>query len=280
MSRTRSRRDGPDRTLAASVCPQCGAEFVEGVGECSDCGVSLVAPRAPAERLTSPDGLVPVGTSFDPPFGRALAQAFDRAGIAHYFEALPYEAEGEFGPVMVHRVGAYVRPDDEEAATRLFSALDAAPWRDTSEVVAAATREPNEEATPEPTGHEGSPSLRDLAISDLDLPAAPSRNTGVGFAHHAAGFALWWLCLWGFFDGRLLLGVSSAIVAIVLHVRGERIGKAWRAEWEARAEAERRELEARDWDAVEAENRRKLDEAERVMRGEADPEDVDWLRDA
>ncbi|MEM6328379.1 MAG: hypothetical protein AAF791_14795 [Bacteroidota bacterium] len=247
MSRTRSRRDGPDRARAAAICPDCGAEFIAGITACSDCGGSLVAPRPDAERLTSPEGLVPVGGAFGPGVGREVAAAFDRGGIAHYLEPVHEEVQGEFGPVPIYQFVAYVRPEEYETALRLYHDLDG-----------GTSREETSHTSAQP------PSLRDLMTADVGLPAAPTRNTGRGHALHGIAVLLWLGCIGALTGGRLLLSVACAITALVLHAHAARIGRGWRAEWDERARVERQQAAATDWEAIEAEQHRRVMAAERA----------------
>ena len=71
-------------------------------------------------------------------------------------------------------------------------------------------------------------------------------------------------------NGRWVLAAGAVVMALALHVWAWRIGRDWRRQWAAEQETQRQNLKAKDWDAIEAEEQRLLDEAERDMNAETD----------
>lgn len=262
MARTRSRRDTPDHRTAAAVCPDCGAEFVAGVETCSDCGVTLAAPSGPAERLTSNGGLVRIGHPFNSAFGRSLAEAFDGARIAHYFEPSSTEEQNEFGTSLVYRFEAFVRPEASEEATRLFQGLHI-----------TTSSEERENAMVE------EPSLREFALAGADSLDDEEPLPSGGALFHSLTLPLWLGALHGFRVGSplsRLIALGAVIVAIGLHMYAWSLNRRWTRERARQVRDKRYALEAKDWDLIETQARQQLEESERVLRGEVNPDDLDW----
>ncbi len=83
------------------ICPQCGAEYREGITECADCEVALVEPSAvEAESHPEPD-LVEVMETSDPAVLPIVASLLEAAGI----DAV-VEGEGVMGVLPVGQFGA------------------------------------------------------------------------------------------------------------------------------------------------------------------------------
>ncbi len=80
-------------------CPECGAEYREGITECSDCEVALVAEPPPAPAHPEPDLVEVLGTT-DPALLPVVLSLLESAGIEAVVEGdevmgvLPF---GEFG---------------------------------------------------------------------------------------------------------------------------------------------------------------------------------------
>ncbi len=108
-------------------CPECGTEYRDGVTECSDCRVRLVAEEP--QRAKGPGdpnlGLVTVLEGSDPFVIAAAKGLLEKAGIP--FHVLGEELGARYGPV-----GAFIHPwcrmqvgtDREEEARLLLQDLD------------------------------------------------------------------------------------------------------------------------------------------------------------
>ncbi|MEM1056274.1 MAG: hypothetical protein AAGI52_12180 [Bacteroidota bacterium] len=269
MSRTRSRRDRrsnrqADRHTAAAVCPECGAEFVAGAEACSDCGVPLVAPTRAGERLHSPDGLVSVGPAFSEDISWPLAEALTDSGLDHHMRPI----EAERGGILVFVYEPYVLPQDVVEAERIVAEISARPGFQ-------FTRDEEKE---EENTH--TPRLRDFELAEPAYRPEDRPNPVRSSWLQAGAFACWWgvmsmLILADSSAIRAGLGIAFALGAVSLHLAASRTVRAHRETLASAAEAERRELEAQDWDAIEEEERRILAETFPEEPGDRPFEDRD-----
>ncbi len=103
-------------------CPECGAEYREGILECSDCQTALV-PEFPPEPLPGPEPkleLVTVLATGDP--GRiAVAKSLLEDSRIEYLTK--DEAFHDLFPVSRFRIQIQVRSEDKEEAGELLADL-------------------------------------------------------------------------------------------------------------------------------------------------------------
>ena len=101
-------------------CPECGAEYREGILECSDCQTVLV-PEIPSEPEPKPKlELVTVLASGDP--GRiAVAKSLLEDSRIEYLTK--DEGFHDLFPVSRFRIQIQVRPEDREEAGELLADL-------------------------------------------------------------------------------------------------------------------------------------------------------------
>ena len=100
------------------VCPLCRAQFLEGYGECPNCG----APLRPAQGFSEFDGDGAYLPVFDhPQFAEALCTALQRARIPFENSRLIGTRTG--GRKHVPLNGITVLASDEERARRIFTSL-------------------------------------------------------------------------------------------------------------------------------------------------------------
>ncbi len=69
-------------------CPQCRAEYLQGVRECADCGIPLVValPEPPAREQPADLELVEVLATFNPGDIALLKSVLDANGIDYLFQ--------------------------------------------------------------------------------------------------------------------------------------------------------------------------------------------------
>ncbi len=103
-------------------CPQCGAEYREGLLECSDCQLPLVGELPPrSEQHPQPDlKLVTVLATGNPALIAVAKSLLEDSGIEYLTQN---EGLHDLFPVNRFRIHIQVRPDDEEEATALLADL-------------------------------------------------------------------------------------------------------------------------------------------------------------
>jgi hypothetical protein len=103
-------------------CPQCGAEYREGILECSDCQLPLVAELPPEPKLQpEPDlELVTVLATGNPALIAVAKSLLEDSGIEY---ATQNEGLHNLFPVNRFRIHIQVRQEDEEEATGLLADL-------------------------------------------------------------------------------------------------------------------------------------------------------------
>lgn len=256
MPRTRSRRDRLED--AAAVCPTCGAEFVAGVEACSDCRMPLVAPTPLGARLPTAEELVPLEGLYSADLARPLADALERRGLDHHLDAQSATDADGGRPTYLFEV--YVRPEDKAAAQAIRQEVEARPG------LQFAPDDQDRQPVPPPR-------LREFADEPHDAPP-PDEDAWKRRLAHLLAIPFWWATLYASAlasdSGGLLpyaLAILAPCVALGLHATGWRLARAERAAWAQRLADEPEPL---DWDALEEENRQRLAEAERVIRGEMD----------
>lgn len=116
--------EAPRRGTLGSIvfCPECGAEYRQGVSVCSDCQVLLTSefPLEPQSAAQPDVELVTVLTTGNDAVIPVAKSLLDDAGIGYLAKN-----EGFHGlfPVSRFRVEIQVRQDDEEEARQLLADL-------------------------------------------------------------------------------------------------------------------------------------------------------------
>ena len=67
-------------------CPECESEYREGILECRDCGVALVATLAPPLQLVE-EPVAPLAETHDPLLVEALIDALEKAEVPYVITA-------------------------------------------------------------------------------------------------------------------------------------------------------------------------------------------------
>jgi hypothetical protein len=99
-------------------CPQCGSEYLDGISDCTDCGVKL-AIHPPAEVETEWIHFVTVLTTRDHAELALAKSVLDGEGIPFFAKNDEVESLMAAGPVEVQ-----VPPEHEQAAKDLLAALN------------------------------------------------------------------------------------------------------------------------------------------------------------
>ena len=100
-------------------CPQCNAEYVEGVTHCADCGVELVAEQpAPSEQLAYVD-YEQILATYNPGDVALLKSLLDSEEIDYYFDGEDFL----YSTPMVQPAQLLVRPHDMTRARELIKPL-------------------------------------------------------------------------------------------------------------------------------------------------------------
>ncbi len=101
------------------ICPECGAEYVRGIEECTDCEVPLVH----AAQLTTDDGAAPEWAELlvvtDETEAQLIRGYLESEGVPCNLESLVFHAEPfTFGPLSKVRV--HVPASEVERARKLL----------------------------------------------------------------------------------------------------------------------------------------------------------------
>ena len=100
-------------------CPQCNAEYVEGVTQCADCGVELVGePPDPGAQLSYVNYEQLLAT-YNPGDVAILKSVLDSEDIQYYFEGEDFL----YSTPMVQPTQLLVRTEDVERAQKLIKPL-------------------------------------------------------------------------------------------------------------------------------------------------------------
>lgn len=100
-------------------CPQCNAEYVEGVTQCADCEVELVAEPSSAEDQLAYVDYKQVLATYNPGDVAFLKSVLDSRGIEYYFDGEDFL----YSTPMVQPAQLLVRPDDFERTIELIKPL-------------------------------------------------------------------------------------------------------------------------------------------------------------
>ena len=103
------------------LCPQCGAEYREGILECSDCQLPLVAELPPQPKPQPDLDLVTVLATGNPALIAVAKSLLEDSGIEYLTQN---EGLHDLFPVHRFRIHIQVRQEDEGEATALLADLD------------------------------------------------------------------------------------------------------------------------------------------------------------
>jgi hypothetical protein len=114
---------------AAMFCPQCGAEYREGVASCKDCGVALVATLSPEPDEPEWVDLVTVLRTSDEAQLTVAKSLLEAEGIRCLLKSAGVQGIVDFGQLSgtslaMNLIELRVRSDDAEAARELLAAQD------------------------------------------------------------------------------------------------------------------------------------------------------------
>jgi Putative prokaryotic signal transducing protein len=103
-------------------CPKCRAEYKEGVTECGECGVSLVAilPEKPAHEGQKDIDFVSIVRTFNPQDIAIIRSILDGSGIEYYIQG----EEGVLVRPLVDPANVMVVKDQAADAIELLKDLD------------------------------------------------------------------------------------------------------------------------------------------------------------
>src|ERR1700693_2373295 len=112
------------------ICPNCKCEYIRGVTQCADCGVTLVDALDPSAPDTQDgQGIVSVWEGNDPSESAAVKDALEKAGIP----VIDQESAGYFiFPSMRPKTEIYVSSKNVEEAKKVLLDLEA--WDDPEEM--------------------------------------------------------------------------------------------------------------------------------------------------
>ncbi|MCH6568656.1 MAG: DUF2007 domain-containing protein [Acidobacteria bacterium] len=102
-------------------CPQCRAEYREGILECADCQRSLVAELPPQPKPQPDLELVTVLATGNPALIAVAKSLLEDSGIEYLTQN---EGLHDLFPVHRFRIHIQVRQEDEGEATALLADLD------------------------------------------------------------------------------------------------------------------------------------------------------------
>jgi len=100
-------------------CPRCNAEYVEGVTECADCGIGLVAePPDPADQVAYVD-YEHVLATYNPGDVALLKSVLDSEELDYYFDGEDFL----YSTPMVQPAELLVRPEDVDRVREIIKPL-------------------------------------------------------------------------------------------------------------------------------------------------------------
>lgn len=104
------------------ICPDCGAEYVDGIEQCVDCEVALVQASPAAEEGPAPEWTELLVVT-DPHEAEIICGYLESEGVACNLESLVFNAEPfTFGPLS--KVRLHVPRDAADRARELLAARD------------------------------------------------------------------------------------------------------------------------------------------------------------
>ncbi len=104
-------------------CPDCGAEYVEGVDECADCRVALVAER-PLERATGKPEFEKILTLFNVGDIAVIRSVFDSEKIEYVFDGENFNLVDP----MVQPARLFVKASQAQRAKELLKQMTLHYW--------------------------------------------------------------------------------------------------------------------------------------------------------
>lgn len=108
-------------------CPNCRAEYREGVAKCAECGVALVEELTPADDNADYVDLVTVGVFTNAPELAVAKSLLEDADIQYFAKnegVIGLFAMGQVGyNPMVGAIEIQVHPDDADAAREILAQM-------------------------------------------------------------------------------------------------------------------------------------------------------------
>lgn len=103
-------------------CPKCGAEFIEGVTKCSDCGVELVASPPPLDQKEQPElNLVEVWRASHELEAQIIRGLLESHGIDCALKGEAVRLTHSIAVDGLAEVKILVRPEDAEKAEKTIA---------------------------------------------------------------------------------------------------------------------------------------------------------------
>ena len=199
------------------ICPQCEAEYVSSVAECSGCRVALVEP-AP-DPIPLGDAAVEAAQTADGAEVRGWRAALTHAGVTHRIEV-----EAGTPPVYTLLVGEA----DRAWAEALAAVLVERPSLEAQDAVRHADARLSEHAEDDPEPDEADFDVPDL-IPPPDIKGAIEAAESVATALIAGAVLLLFVAVafspwWG------VLGVIAALESVRARRRAQTLRAAWQQE--------------------------------------------------
>ena len=104
-------------------CPNCGAEYLEGIVECSDCHVALVLERSPAKEIDKPD-FEKILTIFNVGDIAVIRSVLDAGEIEYVFDGENFNLVDP----MIQPARLYVRAAQAPRAKELLKGMNLHFW--------------------------------------------------------------------------------------------------------------------------------------------------------
>lgn len=124
-------------------CPNCRAEYVDGITECSDCHIPLVEELPEEMEPENLPAYVKVLVTFNSADLVVIKSLLEGAGLDYYIEGENFHY---LGVPPAQSVKLVVREDQAEAAKELLSGLDLRGWS-----VTRSAESDDDEAEPDQT---------------------------------------------------------------------------------------------------------------------------------
>lgn len=103
------------------ICPDCGAEYVSGIGQCADCQVALVHEAETESKVGEEPAWTEILVVTDETEAQLIRGYLESEGVPCNLESLVFHAEPfTFGPLSKVRI--HVPAGDVDRASKLLEA--------------------------------------------------------------------------------------------------------------------------------------------------------------